>query len=143
MLNKFSRTIVSFIATLTCIGCGTEGVPDDCDSIRIIYPSGWAVTVQKDGSGTVAYGANMSVPFPANTLGFNEIRDRLGTSTTAVRQRQNDVAVAFRRKSQTSTTARYTTDKKTLRVIFEKVHNAVPPGALGDLWMRYPPLGDG
>jgi hypothetical protein len=115
--------------------------------ITIRTATGWLLTIETDGSGNIGYGSSAQdfAPFPPRTFDFAGVRDSLLPQSLPSGSIRRDFAVAFARAGETSTTARYVADFKTMKILFEKaVASADKTGTrVDELYAAMPPVTEG
>jgi len=152
------RLALALCCMLVLVCCGGEpsstSVPaapasDHKNTIRQITvrsATGWLLTIETDGSGSVGFGSSAQdfAPFPQGTFDFAAIRDSLLPQSLPSGSIRKDFAVAFARAGETSTTARYISDFKTMKTLFEKaVASADKTGSrVDELYAAKPPVPD-
>ncbi len=130
-------------------GLPEASAPGNKDTIRQITvhtATGWLLTIETDGSGSVGYGSSAQdfALFPQETFRFAEVRDTLLPQSLPAGSIRKGFAVAFARAGETSTTARYVSDSKMIKALFEKaVASAHKTGTrVEELYAARPPVQD-
>ena len=124
----------------------TPGNRDTIRQITIHSATGWLLTIEANGSGSVGYGSSAQdfAPFPQGTFDFALVCDTLLRQSVPTGTIRRDFGVAFVRAGETSTTARYVSDSKMMKALFEKaVTSADKTGTrVEELYAAKPPVPD-
>jgi len=104
--------------------------------VSVRTPSGWYVTILPDGSGSVGYGALIAWTFPAGTMPFDDIVDKLRAAVRRDGTIATDYAVAFWKPGETSVVRMYSRDHNTVGAIFERAHGARDAEFVDNFWER-------
>ena len=153
MNRKQALTVCCTLALAACsaeppsIRVPTTPDSDDKNSIRQITArsaTGWLLTIDPDGSGSVGYGSSGLdfVAFGEGTFDFAAVRDALLAQSLSEGSIRRDFAVAFVHAGETSTTARYVPNPELMKTLFEKgVASAAKSGTrVDELYAAHPPV---
>lgn len=114
--------------------------------VTVRAPTGWLITIEANGSGSVGYGSSSHdfAAFPAATFDFAAVRDKLQHESAQDGSMQTHFAVAFARAGETSTTARYVLDASTIIDLFKKAVAAADKTGtrVAELYSSIPPAPD-
>ncbi len=100
---------------------------DDFVRMSIYTPSGWVLDINKDGSGSIGFGAEAPgdvADFPKETFNFIELTQMIEPKLKSEGTISTMFGVSFQRKGQVSTTARCISDILLMKQLFEKAYKA-------------------
>ena len=120
-----------FLGCLIFIGCSDQSqenkVKSEFVKIDIFTPSGWSLTIKKDGSGQVGFGSHAVdfAGFEKNTFDFSDVIQKLEPKLEQQGSISTDIAVSLWKKGETSINAKYISDKSLVSKFFEKALSAI------------------
>jgi hypothetical protein len=104
--------------------------------VSVRTPSGWYVTILPDGSGSVGYGALIAWTFPAGTMPFDDIVDKLRAAVRTDGTIATDYGVAFWKPGRDRAVTWCIRDRDIVRAIFERAHGALDAEFVDNFWER-------
>jgi hypothetical protein len=131
------KNIVIFIILecLILIGCKEETQLNKIDgdlqseyvTVDFYTPSGWSLTIKKDGSGQVGFGSHAIdfAGFEKNTFNIYDVIQKLESKLEPQGSISAKIAVSLWKKGQTSINAKYLSDKTLVSKFFQKALSAI------------------
>jgi hypothetical protein len=127
------KTIIKFIilACLILVSCSDSSQLNKEKSefvkIDIFTPSGWSLTIKKDGSGQVGFGSHAVdfAGFEKNTFDFSDVIQKLETKLEPQGSISIEIGVSLWQNGDTSVNAKYISDKALVSKFFEKALSAI------------------
>jgi hypothetical protein len=131
------KNIVIFIILecLILIGCKEETQLNKIDgdlqseyvTVDFYTPSGWSLTIKKDGSGQVGFGSHAIdfAGFEKNTFNFSDVIQKLESKLEPQGSISAKIAVSLWKKGETSINAKYISDKTLVSKFFQKALSAI------------------
>ena len=131
------KTIIKFIilGCLILIGCKEETQLNKIESefkseyvtVDFFTPSGWSLTIRKDGSGQVGFGSHAIdfAGFEKNTFNFSDVIQKLEPKLEPHGSISTKIAVSLWKKGETSINAKYISDKTLVSKFFQKALSAI------------------
>ncbi len=155
MICRLALALCCLLALASCGGgppsARAPSPPESHDKnpilqITVRSTTGWLLTIEPDGWGSIGYGSSAQdfAPFPPGTFDFEAVRDALVPKSLPGGSIRKDFAVAFFRAGEPSTTALYLSDFTLMKTLFDKaVASADKTGTrVDELYSAYPPVPD-
>jgi hypothetical protein len=132
-MNKIIKFII--LVCLILIGCKEqtqlEKIESDLKSEHVAVdfytPSGWSLTINRDGSGQVGFGSHATdfADFEKNTFNFSDVMQKIGSKLDPEGSISTNIAVNLWEKDELSIIVQYTSDKTLINTFFEKALSAI------------------
>jgi uncharacterized lipoprotein NlpE involved in copper resistance len=123
--------IFIFLVCLILVGCNDQPQlnkeQNEYVTIDISTPSGWSLTIKKDGSGQVGFGSHAVdfAGFEKNTFDFSDVIHKLVQKLEPQGSTSTEIGVSLWKKGETSVNAKYISDKTLVSKFFEKAFSAI------------------
>jgi len=120
-----------FLGCLILAGCNDQPhlnkVKSEFVTVDIFTPSGWSLTIKRDGSGQVGFGSHITdfAGFEKNTFDFSDVIQKLEAKLEPQGSISTEIAVSLWRKGDTSMHAQYISEKSLVSKFFEKALSAI------------------
>jgi hypothetical protein len=132
-MNKIIKFII--LVCLILIGCKEqtqlEKIENDLKSEHVAVdfytPSGWSLTINRDGSGQVGFGSHATdfADFEKNTFNFSDVMQKIESNLDPEGSISTNIAVNLWEKDELSIIVQYTSDKTLVNTFFEKALSAI------------------
>jgi hypothetical protein len=132
-MNKIIKFII--LVCLILIGCKEqtqlEKIESDLKSEHVAVdfytPSGWSLTINRDGSGQVGFGSHATdfADFEKNTFNFSDVMQKIESNLDPEGSISTNIAVNLWEKDELSIIVQYTSDKTLVNTFFEKALSAI------------------